>query len=236
MNAITSIPAEAKYAGCSISTIAKGLRNGILIRGKDGAFNAQQLKEGLAAQSAKRGGRQLSDHGGMPHNLLAIREKQAKEDLRLTISKRKLSERALGIEEGKYMLSADAHHDTERLLITLKDSLLAMPNEIAGPSGGKPAREIAEIIRRRLLELLQALADGCVSHGLLKPPQKRSEHDMSSAIDQIRRTACEALHPQFGRRAADRVVLAEIEAATAQRAFETQMVQADRRAIVMGSL
>ncbi len=176
MKPISTIPEAAKFAGVSVSTIKKGLRQKFIIR-DNGVFNPEQLKAGLAAQASKRGGRQLSDLGGMPANLMAIREQQAREDLRLTISKRKFSERALGIEEGLYMPSATVHQETERLLIQLKDSFLSMPSEIAGPASMKPPRDLEAIVRRRVVELLQGLADGCEDKGLLKRPKKWSEHE-----------------------------------------------------------
>lgn len=55
----------------------------------------------------------------------------------------------------------------------------------------------------------------------------------SGGVLLVRREACEALHPRFGRRAADRVLLAEIEADKAKQNFEQQTEQADRRAGVV---
>ncbi len=49
-------------------------------------------------------------------------------------------------------------------------------------------------------------------------------------MDQVKRAACQVLHPRFGRRAEDRLLLAETEADRARRDFKTKTDQVDRRA------
>lgn len=163
---IKTIPAAAKAAGVSETTIKRALDAGSIARRKDGTFDPRALRDGIAARAARRGGtpmgsgRSGSHGGGMPPAILAIKAEQAKEELELTRAKRMRAQQELAKGAGELILKGEALRAWAELMMNFRDRVLSIPEQVAKRCDKKTAREIAVILRESLEEVLRALAEG----------------------------------------------------------------------------
>jgi hypothetical protein len=157
MPVIKTIPQAAKFAHVSISTIKKGLRQKFIIR-TNGLFDPIQLMAGIHAQASRRGGRQLSDLGGMPPDLVQRRTLQADEDLKLTIAKRKEVEYRLAILENGYIPRHQFSLIHTTLVCGLRDAFHGLPAEVAAQASMQAPREVARILREKIDAVLTEFA------------------------------------------------------------------------------
>lgn len=91
--------------------------------------------------------------------LVAIKEAQAEEELEWTRAKRMRAQQELAKNAGELLLRSDLLRGWAELLMNFRDALTNVGNQIALRCDGKPARQIAEIIRSAHEDLLRALAE-----------------------------------------------------------------------------
>lgn len=152
MKAIKTIAAAAKFARVDPSTVKRALKRG-LVKRKAGVFNPAELIAGVHAQAARRGGRQLSDAGGMPAELVAFKKRQAEEELKLLVLRCREVEHRLGLLDGKYVLFTDVTFWVTNLFNGLRDAFHHFPDQCALPCSMKTPQQVAAIVRHKLSEL-----------------------------------------------------------------------------------
>jgi|CXWL01.1.fsa_nt_gi hypothetical protein len=154
---ITAVAAAVK---CSVTTLKKAIRAGLVEREDDGTFNLRRVRRGIEAQSARRGGQKWHNSGGMPEALVAIKQEREQEELELTRAKRMRAQQELARDAGELLIRSEWLRKWAELFMNFRDALAQVGAQIALRCDGKKAREIAEIVRAEHERILKELADG----------------------------------------------------------------------------
>ncbi len=112
-----------------------------------GAYNVEQARKTMIEHEALQ-------RGGSPNKFTA------KWDMRLRKAKALMAELELGQLSGELVVKKDVVSELIQRELELKDSIFALPHEIAPRLANQGPREIANILNERLVEIFKAFARG----------------------------------------------------------------------------